>query len=745
MNTQQAFELNFRQIANVLRRRWRMIVKVGLIVAVAVSIVGLIVSPRYTAKAQIVVDPQRGNVRPVAAGVLDEAAVETHVAMLLSDNHLKRVFDSLVSQPGTAGDMEGERPLAIGSLELEHLRRHIKAFKEQRSRVVGIAYTSTSPELAAAIVNRTVKLYVAGLIERNRADPSENLSSLNERIRLLGAEVDRAQAALWDYRTSHGLTAGSRANIVDQQLVDFGRELVAARADLAAQQARLATVRDLQQREDGIASLIDALNDANLKALHREQQALLRSEGQLKLHPASQLQELRKRIDESVYQSVHRLANDRDALETRVRNLQDRIASLKETSADVRKPEARLHELQSEVTAFTQIQDKLLQRQRAMLEEIDVRVLSFADIPDRPSSLSPILFILPALVLASIGAGLVAVQLEQLDRGLRSEQDVSDNLEISCLGLVPRLASGQESPDLARRLIQLTNRWAGPRAAPATAFFESLLPKRPAEASGSDSDSAEAEKRSPHQYLLQEPFAPFTEAVRSIVSAALQLTEPQRASKVFLVTSSVPDEGKTTLALSFAVYAGLLKRRVLLIDLDLRRAAISCALGGGLESGGFEVKYQRPDDMIRTIPELGLDYLPLACNFADPVAFVENEQIPELLRRLKDSYECVVIDSAPLLGATETRLLAGMVDKVLFAIKWGSTRPELAQNALRLLNRRDLRDLVSAVITQVDLKQHALYGYGDFAESLALVKSNSSLKMRVWQRQPVDLRPEGSG
>jgi Mrp family chromosome partitioning ATPase len=122
---------------------------------------------------------------------------------------------------------------------------------------------------------------------------------------------------------------------------------------------------------------------------------------------------------------------------------------------------------------------------------------------------------------------------------------------------------------------------------------------------------------------------------------------------------------------------------------------------------------------------LGIDYLPLSCDSVDP-AMLASERVPELLRQLKESYDCVVIDSAPLLSATEARLLASTADQVLFAVKWGTTRREVAQNALRLLRRsafreNDLRG-VAAVITLVNLKRHARYRYGDSCESLLHVK-----------------------
>ena len=131
------------------------------------------------------------------------------------------------------------------------------------------------------------------------------------------------------------------------------------------------------------------------------------------------------------------------------------------------------------------------------------------------------------MVLASIGAGLLAVLLEQLDGALRTERDVTDALGISCIGVIPQLTRLE-------------------KASPASAI------------------------------CLQD--AQYTEAIRSVVAAALQLTNPQKSPKVFLVTSSVPGEGKTTLAISFAVYAALLQRRVLLVDLAFRHPAIASEL-----------------------------------------------------------------------------------------------------------------------------------------------------------------------
>lgn len=689
MNTQQATELHLRQLINLLGRRWKLIMAAGVIAVGLAGTIGLVIPSRYTATAQVIVDPPRGISgagQPSTAGVLDDAAVQTHVAALLSQSHLRHVFDSLVAERGR-GPTERPGVLGVEAFSIETFTDRINAFKDTRSRMIGITYTSTDPAFAAAVANRSVELYLATLTERNRADRNDTLRSLSKRIPLVRAEVARADAALQDYRIKYGLSDANRTDLVDQQLVDLNRQLAVARSDLAKRHARLTTLRELQHRENGTGALIDTLNDPKLRELQREEAALgsrsddatLPSEHEPK--PASaHLQELRARIDQTINQTLSQLAEEITILETRVPYLQRRIAILQDANTEAREPEVRLRELQREATAFAHLYDSLWQRQKETLEEGDiqptVRALSSASIPTRPSSPNPLLFILPAMVLASIGAGLLAVLLERLDGTLRTEQDVTNALGISCIGVIPRLARLRKA-----RL---------------------------------------------HQLIPQN--ARYAEAVRSVVAAALQLPNPKKSPKVFLVTSSVPGEGKTTLAIGFAAYAALLQRRVLLIDLNFRHPSIASKLGGSAEGGILHVLQGRPlAELIRVAPDLGFDYLPLSRDSADPVATLANERFPELLRQLKESYDCVVIDSAPLLSATEARLLASMVDHVLFAVKWGSTRREVAQNALRLLRRsafkeNRLRDIASAVVTQVDLERHARYRYGDSCESLLHVK-----------------------
>jgi cellulose biosynthesis protein BcsQ len=107
----------------------------------------------------------------------------------------------------------------------------------------------------------------------------------------------------------------------------------------------------------------------------------------------------------------------------------------------------------------------------------------------------------------------------------------------------------------------------------------------------------------------------------------------------------------------------------------------------------------------------------------DPLTLFDREQMPRLIHQLRDRYDCVIIDGPSVFGSVEARLLPSIADKLLFVVKWGSTRREVAQNALRLLRDVDHLDmdrsnLALAIVTQVDLRRHARYRYGDVGEFL---------------------------
>jgi len=650
----------FRRVLGALRRRAHVVGISGLVGVCVAFALTTILFPRYTAKAQVIFEPSKwaNGAQPSTAGPIDDATVESQIAAITSEAHLRRVLERLVSQARAGNDGTGLSAEIVEAGYLDNLARRLKAFKELHSRVIGITYTSKNPELAAAVTNQAVEIYLAGVTERMRADRDTVLKSLNDRIPVVMRDLERAEGRVQDYRIAHGVPETNRGNTVDQLLADLNGELAVAKADLAGRQARL--VREVQHPKEGIAGPTEALSGS----------------GRASVLASTDPQAPHRYFTEGVADPSSKLATDSAALQTRVRLMEDRLAVLRDATAEGRKPELQLRQLQQEATAARQLYDGLVQRRNEVLErEVlpDVRVLSPASIPIEPSSPNPILLLLPSLVFACGVGGMLAVFMEQLDQGLRSEQDVKESLGVSCIGLIPK------------------------------------LPRR--------------QRPLSHKHL--KPSSSYAEAIKSVVASALRLSEDQWLPEVFLVTSSISGEGKTTLATSFAGYAAQLNRKVLLVDFSFKPPGNTGkvpALDEDADSGVSTVLNGQPvADLIRTIPDLNFDYLPLCRVAVDVVALIATGEVKTFLREIKADYDCVVIDGAPILSRTEVRLLASMVDKVIVAVKWGGRR-QFAQNASGLLRaalgHEAFKSSVTAVLTQVDVKQHARYRRGDIGEVL---------------------------
>jgi polysaccharide biosynthesis transport protein len=660
----------FRQVIRMLRRQRRLILTCALAGAVLGGIIGLMVPRHYTATAELLTEPQSA-VLPAGQSTEvvtpeDEATIQSYVVGLTSRGQLEHVLDSLAADPPLPMTRSSTRlrfldakrralsawlakvwatvPDPVRSFfspphprqptagighsdqDVQAFKQHLHVFQEEGSHVLGVSFSSTDPQMAARGANRVAQLYVDTLYDQKRETTKRALAWIGARIPELKGQVDRAEAVAQAYRAEHGLAQGNQTDTLDQQLADLSRRVTAAEAAVNERQAQLDAVHESSRT--GTAPRVQTY--------------------------ASRLAELQ------------------------LQTLRDELAAAQTASIKARAAEAHLQDLERGAAITRQVYENLLQRREELIEQQqmiapDVRILSLASPPNRPSSVNPVLFPLPTTIVFLIGGVLVGLLRDRLDESLRSARDVSDALGIQCIGLVPEVRHTRRTR--------------------------------------------------PHQELRSKPFAPYAEAIRSL-AASLQLAMPHGKGQAVLVSSSVPREGKTTLAVSLAVYAALIGRRVVLVDLDFRRPAIWREVAGKRRRRLSDMPYQECLSLaaIETVPQLGLDVLPIRRRPAEPLLPFAGGELPRLLIQLRSSYDFVVVDGPPLLAVTEARLLALLVDKVLFAVKWGSTRKDMARNALAVLHDARAFDAgrngsVAGVVTQVQMNKHAQYRYGDVGES----------------------------
>ncbi|MEJ0022949.1 MAG: AAA family ATPase [Alphaproteobacteria bacterium] len=182
-------------------------------------------------------------------------------------------------------------------------------------------------------------------------------------------------------------------------------------------------------------------------------------------------------------------------------------------------------------------------------------------------------------------------------------------------------------------------------------------------------------QRSPSSYVVERPMSPFAESIRALRSSILYSSAEPGKCKTLAICSALPEEGKTTVALSLARLAAMAGERVLVIDCDQRRGSLS-ALCGGTSVGLHAVLNGDADyaSVLKTDTESDCDLLLSdMTGRATPQKPFQSETVGTLLAKARSTYDLILLDCPPVLLVTEARAVARACDGVVMVARWGKT------------------------------------------------------------------------
>ena len=564
---------------------------------------------------------------------------------------------------------------------IDTLLSNLTVNQSGKSYVIGIGYTSPDPQKAAVIANEMARLYVDNRLDAKRSASSRAANWLNQRANQLREAVLASESAVAAYRAEHNLMVDSRGIMLDDEtLAALNRDLIVARADRTQRAAKLDQVRRLRSQAGGVDSIMEVIGSPVVADLRRLEADLIRQEAQLSQeyganHPTliqvkAQRRDIAHKIDLEIQNILRGLENELAIAASREAALEQHIAQTKSNVGQNRAAQVQLRELEREAEANRLLYTTVLNRHKELneqeeLAEAGARVISSASAPQRPSFPQPKLMIAVGFTGSLMLGMLFAIAAEGLESGLRSGRQVEQVLGVPHLGLVPKLKG------------------------------------------------LKGEK--PHQYLMQKPRSAYAEAVRA-VQVGLHFSNPDRPPQVVLVTSSLPGEGKTTLALSLATTAARSGHKSIVVDLDLRHPSVRRELGQAISGPGLVEAVNGEntlEDVIyrdETIPNLHA--ITISRSTSNPTDLLASPKLQALLAQLRSRYNYIILDAPPLLGLADTRIAARLADAVLFAVRWGKTNDEVAVNGMdSLLESRTA--VAGAVLTQVDVRSHTKRAYGD--------------------------------
>jgi polysaccharide biosynthesis transport protein len=280
-----------------------------------------------------------------------------------------------------------------------------------------------------------------------------------------------------------------------------------------------------------------------------------------------------------------------------------------------------------------------------------------------------------------LGVG-IGILREISDRVFRTSDQVQEHLRTSCIAVVPQVKAAQK---------------------PAS--------KRAKDPEDSSTPRSFERDHGPLWTVVDSPFSAFAEAIRAIKVAA-DLNRVNKVSRVIGVTSSLPNEGKSTIATALAEVIAHGGGRVVLVDCDLRNPSLTRSLTPNANAGFLEVLYGRAllNEVLWTNSSAKFSFLPavVTSRLAQSSEILASGATRKVFETLREAFDYVIVDLSPLAPVVDVRAMTHLVDSFVFVVEWGRTKIDVAEHALGAAHGV-YDNLLGVVLNKADLKKLGRY------------------------------------
>jgi polysaccharide biosynthesis transport protein len=708
----------FDFVVSFLRRRY-LAVLIPLLLSLALGGLYLFKAPpTYTASAAILIEPRKGLLQQTLAGdpLPDAAWMESQIGVLKSQNVASYVIKQLRLAEDPQFIRSGDGPidqLLVGfdkllarlgweadpKTEADHVGETITAFMNQldvrrisSSYMVKIDFRSRNREQAVKIVNTMIDAYILDQLNAKYQANRRTGDWLQERLQTLREQAAASERAVIEFKAKNNIVAASGTLMNEKQLSEMSGRLAAARANTTDVQVRLERIEAVRRayQEDKSASAADetvseAMSSSIITRLRNQYLDLVNREADWskrygKSHTAvvnlrNQIRDIRRSIADELGRIEETGKSEYAIAKKRQDELEQELAGLVSQSTETNQAQVALFSLEAAAQSYRKIYDNFLQQHTVSIQQqtfpvTEARQTSAGSaIKTAPKPLQVCLVAIFAGGMLGVGLGALR---EMRDRGFRTRDQVRSILATECLALVPLVTKRRKKTK-------------------AIAVGHPIAPR-----------SVRSRPKT-MRTILESPSSPYAEAVRSI-KLIVDLNSNAKSTKTIGVTSSLPNEGKSSVAAAVAALTAQGGARVILVDCDLRHCSLSDELAPPASAGFLDVVAGKVDlaDAVWSDPTTGMAFLSAGRRVPNAAEILASDAARSLFEMLQSKYDYIIVDLAPLAAGVDVRATSGLVDSYVLVIEWGVTKIDAVQYALRHAPGVQA-NIVGAVLNKVNM------------------------------------------
>jgi polysaccharide biosynthesis transport protein len=682
----------------ILRKHQWLILTFLLTVVTVVTIASFKMKPVYSAAGRLEIDRESQNsIQLQDASSYDdfvdmENYIETQSKVLSSETLALQTIRSLDltrfpefgGTPGATSFGQGgaipKRPAILseflGSLGVKRIAN---------TRLIEVSFEAEDPQLAAGVVNAHLQNFIEANFKSKYDATTQASTWLSSELEELRMKVEKAEDARIAYQRENQIwQIDEKQDITTQKLADLSKAVTDAQTSLAEKEAlyRMAVSGNVDALPEAQGNLVieDLLKrKSDLDEQYAEAMTQYGPNYPKVQRLAAQQKELGDDLANARKTLVETVQEEYNTASTHVEILTESLDKQKTQANDLAEKLVQYHILQHDAESYKLLYDGLQQKLKeatltAGLHSTNIRVVDPALAPSGPSRPQKARNILLAFLVGLVGGVGLAIFREYLDNTVKSPDDIEALTGLPSLAVVPSLPglNGHHSRLSKAGREAITQTASGPRV--------ELL-----------------------SYI--QPKSQISEAFRALRTSLL-LSQADHPPQVILVTSALPREGKTTAAVNLAVTLAQLGDRTLLMDSDLRKPGIRRALNltGGKEAGlsSYLAGVSTLDEVIVPHPAISnLSALTTGPVPPSPADLLSSHRMREAITELRRRFKFVVIDSPPVMAATDAVILSALTDGVLLVVRSGETPKEAFSRTRDLLAAVKCR-LLGVVLNAVD-------------------------------------------